>query len=165
MSRAQSTDPLHNFRFHVRTESGQGEFTSDDGEAGFQSVSLPEISLESIEYREGKDTYTKKFPGVPSVTDVTMMRGVTKKDTSFWDWMMAAVKGGEYRTNMTIYHWHRDGKTHGSIADLDKARKYNCYECMPIRVKPSGDLDATASEVSLAEMDVAIEYFEIEDAQ
>jgi len=164
MARAVSTDPLHNFRFHVRTETEQGQFSGDEGEAGFQSVTLPEVSVESVEYREGTYTYTRKYPGVPTVTDITLMRGVTKTDTSFWTWLMAAVEGGEYRTNLTIYHWHRDGKTHGSLADLNAARKYNCYECMPMRVKPAADLDATSSEVALAEMDVALEYFEIEDS-
>ena len=155
---------LHAFRFHVRTVSEQGQFSGDDGEAGFQSVTLPEISTEAVEYREGTYTYTRKYPGVPTVSDVTLMRGVTKKDTSFFDWIMASVKGGEYRTDMTIYHWHRDGKTHGVLADLNSARKYNCYECLPTRVKPAADLDATSSEVSMAEIDVALEYFEIEDA-
>jgi phage tail-like protein len=164
MGRAQSTDPLHNFRFHVRTSSGQGQFSSSEGEAGFQSVTVPEVSLEVTEYREGTYTYTRKYPGIPTVGEISMMRGVTKTDSSFFDWIQAAIRGGEYRTDMTIYHWHRDGKTHGVLADLNAARKINCYEVFPSRVKVGGDLDATSSEVSIAEMEVAMEYFEVEDA-
>jgi len=165
MARTESSDPLHGFRFHVRTETEAGQFSDSElGEAGFQSCTLPELSTESVEYREGHLTYTKKFPGVPTVSNLTLMRGVTKTDTSFYDWVLTAIEGGEYRTNLTVYHWHRDGKTSGQIADLNAARKYNCYECFPSRCKPAADLDATSSEVSLAEVDVEVEYFEIEDA-
>lgn len=165
MARTEASDPLHSFRFHVRTETEAGQYTdSDGGEAGFQSCTLPELSAESVEYREGHYTFTRKFSGVAQVSDISMMRGVTKQDTSFFDWMWTAVTGGEYRTNLTIYHWHRDGKTHGSISDLTKARKYNCYECFPTRCKPAGDLDATSGDVSIAELDIAVEYFDTEDA-
>lgn len=168
MARAESSDPLHGFRFHVTTETpefiaaGAEEFQI--GEAGFQSVTLPERSVEVVEYREGTMTHTRKFPGVETWTNTTLMRGVTKTDTAFFDWVATAAEGGEYRTNMTIYHWHRDGKQYGQLADVDSARKYNCYNCFPSRVKMAADLDSTSSEVSLQEVDVELEYCEIEDA-
>ncbi|CAB4203552.1 Bacteriophage T4, Gp19, tail tube [uncultured Caudovirales phage] len=168
MARAQASDPLHGFRFHVRTEVKEFLFHGGDenigGEAGFQSVTVPEVSMEAVEYREGTMTYTRKYPGVPTVTDITLMRGATKKDTAFWNWTKAAIEGGEYRTDLVIYHFHRDAKEHLKVGDLTKARQYVCRECLPLRVKPAGDLEAMASEVSLAEMDVATEYFEIIDA-
>jgi phage tail-like protein len=166
MARAEASDPLHNFRFHVTTENGFAQYVDSElGEAGFQSVTLPELSVETVEYREGIHTYTRKFAGVPSVSDMTMMRGVTKSDTAFYDWVRAAAEGGNYRTNLTVYQWHRDGKQSvDKIADVDKARKYVCFECVPSRVKPGADLDATSSDVSLAELDVACEYFRIENA-
>lgn len=166
MARTESSDVLHNFRFHVSTENGQAKYVDSElGEAGFQSVTLPELSVETVEYREGIHTYTRKFPGIPTVSAMTMMRGVTKRDTSFFDWVKTAIEGGEYRTNLTVFHWHRDGKQAiDKVADVDKARKYNCYECLPSRVKPAGDLDSTASDVSLAEVDVEVEFFSIENA-
>lgn len=165
MARAESEDHLQNFRFHVRTELGFAEFSdSDQGEAGFQSVTTPEVSVDPAEYKEGHYTYTRKFPGIPQVSDISMMRGVTKKDTSFFDWINAAIRGGEYRTNLTIYHWHRDGKVYGQVGDLNSARKIECYEAFPMRVKISGDLESQSTEVSLAEVDVSMEYFEVEDA-
>ena len=165
MARSQSSDPLHGFRFHVKAESEVMAFTDpENGEAGFQSVTLPELSTDIVEYKEGIHTYTKKFPGIPTVSDMTLMRGVTKTDTAFFDWVLAAIEGGEYRTNLTVYHWHRDGKTHGQADDLNAARKYNCYECVPMRCKPAADLESQAGEVSLAEVDVAVEWFAIENA-
>ncbi len=168
MTRAQASDPLHGYRFHVRADVQSFLRTNTDdaigGEAGFQSVTVPEISMEAVEYREGTYTYTRKYPGIPTVSDVTLMRGVTKTDTAFWRWALASIEGQEYRSDLTIYHFHRDAKQHLGIGDLTKARQYVCRECLPIRVKPASDLEAMASEVSLAEMDIAIEYFEVIDA-
>lgn len=165
MARASASDPLHAFRFHVRSENGFVEFTDSNlGEAGFQSVSMPELSVEAVEYKEGIWTYTRKYAGIPTVSDITLMRGVTKTNTKFFDWTKAAAEGGEYRSNITVYHWHRDGKLPFQLADLAAARQINCFECIPTRTKAAGDLDATSSEVSLEEMDIAMEYFSITNA-
>jgi hypothetical protein len=41
------------------------------------------------------------------------------------------------------------------------SRVYNCFECIPSRVKPSSDFDSQSSEVALAELDIQIERMEI----
>lgn len=168
MARAQALDPLHNFRFHATADVDGAdalEFTDAEGaQAGFQSVSTPEVTVEAIEYREGIDTYTRKYPGIPTWSDVTFMRGVTKTDTSFADWISSAIENREYRADCSVFHWHRDGKDPGSAGDLGKARIYTLHEAMPIRVKLASDLDATSSDISMAEIDVAYEYAEIVDA-
>lgn len=175
MARSQATDFLQSFRFHVKSLNRAGDFPdplqfgSDagiNGEAGFQSVTLPELSTEAVEYREGTFKYTKKQPGVPTVSDVTMMRGVVKTDTDFYDWLIRGISGGEYRCDFSIKHFARedlpDAPSHLEYGDIPEAsREYKCYNGVPIRVKPAGDLDATSSEISMAEVDVAIEYFEI----
>jgi len=165
MSRTEASDPLHGFQFHLRTEDDYLRFTDVEGEsalpgeAGFQSITMPELSQEPSEYREGLHTYTRKFFGIPTVTDITCMRGVAKKDTTFFDWMMLGINGGAVRQDLTIFQWHRDG-----FGDLSKARQAKCYECLPMRVKPAADLEASTTEVSLAEMDIAIESFDLVDA-
>lgn len=166
MARPEVSDVLQSFRFHVVSENNNIEYSDNQrGQAGFQSVTLPELSVEPVEYREGHHTYTQKYPGVPTVTDVTMIRGVTKRDTAFYRWVKAAAEGGEYRTNLTVYHFPRDAKrSPDKVADLSKARLYNLYECVPTRVKFAGDLDATSGEVSMAEVDVAVEYFDLDVA-
>ena len=171
MARAESSDYLQSFRFHVRVLSGP-DFLSLDagpvgvkGEAGFQSVTLPEWSIEAAEYREGIYKFTKKFPGPPTVSDVTLMRGIVYKDTRFHEWAVAAFDGSAYRADFGIFHYHRADVPAGvqeAIADTP-ARVYKCYEGFPIRVKPAADFDATSGEVSMAEMDISIEYFEIVD--
>jgi phage tail-like protein len=174
-------------RFHVTvTSNNLGQYllggTADLGtpHAGFSSVTTPEVSLEAVEYKEGNFIYTRKYPGTPTVSDITMSRGVARQDTSFWSWMQAAVEGGPiagtgtYREDIAIKHYHRDlflaGGPDLQIVDLSTsgtitpARTYHCHEAFPIRHKTAADLDATASEISVMELDVALEYFTIEEA-
>lgn len=174
MARPQTTDFLQAFRFHVRVEETsqirpeQLQFRPSPnanqpagGEAGFQSVTLPEASVEPAEYREGTYKYLRKFPGPQTYSDATFMRGATISDTVFFDWVKQVWNGGEYRADLTVLHFHRD-----DVADLGTkipaaSRTYALYECLPIRCKPGADFDATSGEVSLMELDVACEYMEV----
>lgn len=177
MARAQATDPLHSFRFHARAasvagldgdplqpEDGSG-IVGDAAEAGFQAVGTPEYTVEASEYREGTRTYTQKYPGVPSTNDVTMSRGVARGDTAFYNWVTAAIEGREYRTDLTIYHATRTGRSFPFSAtddfSDDNSKRMVLFQAFPIRIKPAADLDAATSDVSLAEMDVAFEHFDL----
>ena len=173
MARLQATDFLLSFRFQVNMVevAGGGDkylnFENDGSQAGFQSVTLPEMTVEATEYREGTYKYTRKFPGPPTISEVSCMRGVVKADTGFFDWCVAAISGSEYRATINIVQFAReDLPTPANVnefSDLPSigARNYTCYECVPVRVKPAGDLDATSGEVSMAEVDFAPEYFAI----
>ena len=75
------------------------------------------------------------------------------------------------RRNIVIHQYSRGAVFSGQIGQEEESdptegeaglsRKYNCFECFPIRCKPAGDLDATSSEVAIQELDVALEYFTI----
>lgn len=178
MARASSSDYLQNFRFHVSTvdtpmptdpiafRGDAADSPGVGGVAGFQSCSLPEITIEASEYREGTFKYTKKFPGPPSISDVSLMRGVVRKDLAFYNWAVATNSGGEYRATIKIDQFGRGPigaltpAENATISDTP-ARTIICYECLPIRVKPGADLDATSGEIAMAECDFALEYFEV----
>lgn len=181
MARAQSTDFLQNFRFHVKSIAIAGtgwdpigylrpgeENTGIGSEAGFQSCSLPDTSMDAVEYREGTYKYTKKFAGLPTIGDVSLMRGVVKNDTVFYDWMVRAVGGAEYRADIAILQYARSNMRNtttpaeNSAVPSTAARTYKCYNCLPTRAKPAADFDATSSEVAMAECDFALEYYEVE---
>jgi phage tail-like protein len=184
MSRSVVTDFLQGMRFHVDVDAFDGSTRLQPGEiqAGFNSVTLPEATTEATEYREGQYIYTRKYPGLPTVSDITMTRGVTRKDSTFWDWMRQVIEGsGEYRANLSIKHYHRDsflGRSFrpgqvpavpdfNTVSEVDPGKlvpsiTYRCYCAFPIRHKVAADLDATSAEVSIMELDVAIEYFEVE---
>lgn len=188
MPRPAASDPLHAFRFHARSVnppsiSGAGsDILQPDGtefgyhigdgvEAGFNSITMPEITVEHAEYREGIRVYTMKFPGVPTIAEITLNRGVARYDTAFFNWVLAAIEGNEYRSDIVVYHVQRPADEH--TADTSKgpnidvtgegiiSKQYNLYECSPARVKIAGDLDASTSDVSLAELDVSFERFDI----
>jgi phage tail-like protein len=160
MARTAQTDYLQNHRFHVTSSPDYTKFEPDGlGEAGFSSVTFPELSMDAVEYREGIFTWTKKQVGIPTWSDVDLMRGVTKRDTKFFEWAMkAAVGGGEYRTDLVIYTYGRDEAVVDGMAD----RKVKCYNCIPIRCKLGGDLDASTGDVSLQEVSIAIEWAEFD---
>jgi phage tail-like protein len=165
MARAISTDFYQNFRFHVMMVEGDGvkasEVFTKAPTAGFNSVTIPELSMEATEYREGTAIYTKKFAGIPSYDSVTMTKGVTQDDNDFWLWANKAAAGGEYRADLKIMHFNREdvqGFTDvGMAAHTGAYRAYMCYNCVPTRLKLTADMDATGSDVSIAELEVAVE--------
>jgi phage tail-like protein len=173
MARAGTTDYLQGFRFHVTKIDGQGgpEFVNtpiNGGQAGFQSVTLPEISADVVEYREGIFKYTKKFQGLPTVSSMTLMRGIALGDTAFFDWIMGGLNGTEYRCDLQVQQFARDSgttttQTEVSPDSITRFRTLKAYECVPTRVKAMADLDATSADVSMAEVDIELEYFEIID--
>lgn len=178
MARAKVSDFLHGFRFHVvvtgfgaGSDPKLGTLSGDKVTAGFSACTTPEVSHDAVEYREGHFIYTKKYVGLPTVSDVTLSRGVALVDGTFWAWMKDVVEGNaEYRANLSIYHFHRDAKPASTSGTTNtempiKAgpsdpgfREYRCGEAFPIRHKFASDLDATASEVSIQELDLAVEY-------
>ena len=135
------------------------KYTDPSGaQAGFSTVGVPEISVNPVEYKEGIDTYKRKYPGAPTWSDtLSMNRGVMKSDTAFYDWIIGkVVKGEEYRADVTIYHFQR-----GDKLDFSKARLYKCFEAFPTRVKLAADLDAQSEDVGLQELDITYEYAEL----
>lgn len=177
MARSETTDYMQSFRYHIiGSLAGQQDFDpmafsgveggADSPVAGFQSCTLPEVSQDVIEYREGVFQFTRKYLGIPVFTDVTLMRGMALKDTAFFDWARRGWEGGEYRADFQILHFSRDVLESGGLSagePTEGTKRYNCHECMCIRAKPGGDLDATSAEVSLGEVDFSIEWFDITD--
>jgi phage tail-like protein len=166
MARSQSTDFYHGFKYQVNVVTAGIEGASDIGsDGGFATAVMPEQTLEAVEYKEGIYLYRRKFPGDVTFSDITLTRGVAKARTAFWDWINACTTGNEYRVDLEIKHFHRDDVV--GLADFTQAtpkRVINCFECLPIRVKPGADFDAQASEVSLEEIDIALERFELVDS-
>lgn len=173
-ARTVSSDFLQSMRFQVKCGTG---FTLDGVEgaqAGFMSVSTPEATIEAVEYREGTYNYPRKFPGNVTVADVSMSRGVALKDTAFWSWVSIVAHGeGEYRSPIEIYHYNRSvlqknvptwaGGAEPTADGGWSGRKYTLHEAFPIRCKIAGDLDASSSDISVQEIDVAFEYFSVDE--
>ena len=171
--RAAVDDLMQGFRFHVTANDGTGDplqrgvIRGDDfeggGQAGFQSVTLPEVSVEAVEYREGTFKWTQKYPGPPTVSECTLMRGISKSDTSFHNWVMASVDGEQYRADVTIWHYQRAEMGAANQSETgDNFRRVECSNAFAMRAKPGADFDSMSGEVSLAEVDFAMESFVVE---
>lgn len=163
MPRAQSTDFFHAMRFHVTATGRGGSGQTPFGvQGGFTTCVMPEHTIELVEYKEGIYVYRRKFPGDTTVSDITLTRGVVKAGTELFKWILDTTFGREYRVDMTIRHFHRDDVV--GLADYTSAkpsRTIDCFECFPIRVKPGSDFDGQSSEISLQEIDIAVERFTI----
>lgn len=179
MARAKAQDFLHNFRFQVSITGADdtpglpmGSSADESPSAGFSAVSIPEISQDAVEYREGHYVYARKHAGLPTVSNVTLSRGVALQNGRCWTWIQNVVEGNfEYRADMNIFHYHRDAKPATTSSDVggvetfpDTTRAgivYSCKNVFPIRYKPSSDLDGTSSEISIQELEVAVESFSV----
>lgn len=156
--RSQADELLQNFRFRVLEQApGLGYI---DYAAGFSNVTTPELSVDEATYREGQRKWTMKFPGFPTVSNTTLQRGVAKTDRGFWDWLYKGVLGkGQYRTNLTINQY--DQIATGEDETDAAARQLSMINAYPTRVKPTGDLDANSSDVSIHEIEVSLEELDI----
>lgn len=158
MARALNTDFYQAYRYAVAVGDPASSYI--EANAGFNNITIPELSIEASEYREGTYVFTRKQPGIPTVSDATFQKGVSNiaaggNGKPFFSWILAAINGAEYRSEISIFHLHRGESVEGD------SRQIILNECFPIRVKPDGDLDATSGEISIQEMDVAAESIDV----
>lgn len=179
MARPKSSDFLSNFRFFVTVNFNGGPQLGTQPPkptAGFNSVTAPTLSQPAVEYREGHFLYTQKYPGIPSLDDITLERGVALSDGTFFAWIRDVVEGNaEYRADVSIFHFSRDAKPATNSDPSQEAGpmpvnvgtsdhgflEYKLFEAFPVKDKVASDLDATGAEVSIQSMDLAIESFEV----
>lgn len=172
MPRSIASDFYQSYRFAVSIGAPGSDYITTQN-AGFNNITTPELSMESAEYREGTYVWTRKQAGVPSISDATFQQGISSlseggNGAPFMAWALAAINGAEYRTDITIYNIHRadvaavrgvyDTSDKITTNQLSASRGLTLHEAYPIRVKPEADFDATSSEISIREMDVACEY-------
>lgn len=165
MARGLATDFYHAQKYHMRVVSSGVAGGSNVGlQGGFTTVVMPEATVEVVEYKEGIYLYRRKYPGDVTFSDITATRGVAKKNTDLYRWIRAAYLGQEYRVDLQIRHFHRaEAGSANDYTNIAPKRVINVFEALPTRVKPGSDFDAQSSEVSLEEVDIAFEYFELVD--
>jgi len=176
MARAQSTDFLQGFRFHVRMTGPTGEDPlrpAGRPDAGFSAVETPKYSIEVAEYKEGTMVYARKQPGSPKFEDISMSRGIARGDTTFWAWAQNAGEGaGEYRADLDIMVYHRAQALVRTAGDVRNTLRINTdrpaviihvLEALPTGVPLFGPLEATGSDIAVQELSVAYETAYRED--
>ncbi|MDB4582342.1 phage tail protein [Draconibacterium sp.] len=71
---------------------------------GFSEVSGLSIDQQVIEYRDGlsPEFSTIKMPGIRKYGNITLKRGIIKKDNEFWDWLNTTKMNVIERRDLTI---------------------------------------------------------------
>lgn len=160
MARSVFTDYLQLFRFHVTASPTVSEGMSFFGpptvpQAAFARVSVPEVTVADVTFREGLAVFTKRFPGFPEMSNIVLGKGATVADTMFYDWIKAMLEGRDYAVDLTIRHFHR------ADSPLESSVEYILKNAFPIRFRPSEDLDATAPDIAVEELEVVYESFDV----
>lgn len=161
VSSSLENDPYQLHRFQVLLMNGPGVFPNPFSiEAGFNACSLPEQTVDEIDYAEGIFTYTQKYPGRSTFSTITLSRGLTKGYSYFASWMRKVSEGRNYRVDLKIREFHRSDVS--GLVDYRNARASReilIYEAWPVRYKPGGDHDASSSDISITELDICYERF------
>lgn len=166
MARSQSTDYYHNLKYHFKAVStGVAGAQNLGAQGGFSALSMPEISQEVAEYKEGRMLYKRKQAGEVTFNDITASQGVAKGNTDFYDWIQAGYLGSPYKADFQIRQFHRDEVTGlNDFTGVLSKRVINIFEAQAVRVKLGSDLDATSSDISIAECDIAYESVQLVSA-
>lgn len=166
MARSVDTDPLQNFNYYlldIPTASiiplafpfkiGQG--IAERQLLSFKSIAVPTMEMQMKDVQEGNWPFKHSIPtGAVSTGDVTIESAVTPLSMDFYLWFFQAVWGtGAPRRNLTVVHTRQD--------KLVPRRIYNLYGCMPKSWKPSSDMDASSSDVSIETLTFSVHQVEV----
>jgi len=139
-------DPLANYTFHLEIQ-GITEAVFREG-AGFESET--EV-IESREAGKGGVTVIKKLPGALKWSNITLRRGMTDS-LDLWKWRKKVIDGQIEAARM-------DGSIVVYDPTLQEVARYNFRRGWPCKWK-GGDLNATANEVVVEELEIAHEGLE-----
>jgi phage tail-like protein len=142
------TWPLPKFYFSVQL--------GDDKDVKFSEVSGLEADVKPIEYRHGdsKVFYPIKMPGLGSVRNVTMRKGIFQKDAKFWTWFSEVKMNIIGRRAVII-----------NLLDESGAPKmvWTLHNAWPTKVTGT-DLKSEGNEVAVESIELAFETLEVKAA-
>jgi phage tail-like protein len=137
--------PLPKFYFNI--DLGDGK------KLGFSEISGLESDIKPIEYRHGdsKVFSTLKMPGLRSVGNVTLKKGVFAQDSIFWKWYDESKLNIIKRRTVVI-----------SLLDEQAAPKmtWTLTNAWPTKMKGT-DLKSDSNEVAIEELELAYETLSV----
>lgn len=179
MARSEFTDLLQNHHFwlcEISVSSRPPFFVAGSLIGGFQSVTMPEITGETESVSQMCSPYRVNYNRTYTYNALTLLRGVSSYDSSFYRWMYRSMRGEDrVQRDFLLLHFSNvgigvDGAPlttgiaqnvgFGNLEELRAFGKgYYLWGCIPVRYKAGSDLDASSGDVSIAELDIQPSYF------
>jgi phage tail-like protein len=130
---------IQNFRFRVEI----------DGiiQAGFSEVIMPDVKVETIEYREGTEpTHFRKLSGLTKYGNIVLKWGITD-NMELYNWLESVKNNGASgnRKNMAIILADDQG---------NNRIKWNIIQAWPVNYRIT-NLNAQTSEIAIEMIEVA----------
>ncbi|MBR9922063.1 MAG: phage tail protein [Bacteroidetes bacterium] len=115
----------------------------------FQEVSGLDLESQVIEYRQSNSpTFsTAKMPGIKKYGNVTMKRGIFKKENSFWEWYKEINANTIKRHTVSIKLLDESGNV---------TMQWNLANAWPTKISGT-DLKADGNEVAIETLELAHE--------
>ncbi len=135
---ADRKDPFRSFRFRVEIDGID--------QAGFTDVTLPDSSIDPVEYREGTDKYTRKLAGFWKEGNVSLKWGITDS-TQLYDWYRSCKEGNVQRKNMAVKLMDENDK---------EVASWTFDNAWPIKYK-APDFSAKTHDVGIENLEVVHE--------
>jgi len=139
---ADRKDPFRNNRFIVEIDGVS--------QAGFREATIPDVSTDPIEYREGNEAPTvRKIPGLIKYGNITLKWGITNS-MDMYNWYKEAILDSKFngaRKNISILLLDEEG---------NEANRWNFVNCWPTKYN-APDTNATTSEIAIEEMEIVNE--------
>lgn len=140
--------PIPKFSFIVNLGKGIGD-------AVFQEASGLDKEAQIIEYRDGDSPVfsTQKIPGLVKFGNITLKKGILKKDNQFLDWYNAVKMNTIKRVAITIKLVDEGGKA---------IMTWTLQNAWPSKISGT-DLKSDGNEVAVETIEIAYEGLEIEN--
>jgi phage tail-like protein len=140
----QLTNPYRGFRFRVEISGIQV--------ASFSEATVPESSIETVDYREGTDpVYKRALSGLSTYGRLTLKKGLTDA-MDLYEWhQLVAQKGSTAvgaRRNISLVLMDTEGN--------DQVR-WNIINAWPTKYDSTG-LNAASTEVMIETFEIALDY-------
>ena len=134
-------DPYRSFRFRLEIDGID--------QAGFSEVTIPDINIEEVSYRNGNEINTvRKLSGLVKYGDVSLKWGITDS-VELYDWLKLVAEGkiSEARKNVAIILMDEEG------SDVNRWEFENAWP----KKYDAPNLNASGNEVAIESLDIAHE--------
>jgi phage tail-like protein len=171
-SRSRIADYLQSYRFwlvDMVPSSTFPFFVLGSPVMGFQSITMPEVTLEVDEVKQINSMYKRYTYSGGSVGSMTLTRGARAYDDTFMLWVERAMRGNDMTPrNLLLIQYTNISINNdiGATVDMPVAieawevaqfipgRAWLLWDCIPTRYKAGTDLDAMTGDVSIMEIDL-----------